>query len=75
MIYNILWIYLIKIDLYFTLKYFVSCLCIIDIDLGFMIPVDYNILINKYILNNKIHYFNIITIKFKFKFNIRNIKT
>ena len=26
---------------YFTLKYVVSCLCIIDIDLGFMISVDY----------------------------------
>ena len=31
----------IKIDPYFTLRYIVSCLCIIDIDLGFMIPVDY----------------------------------
>ena len=34
--------YPIKIDYkYFTLKYVVNCLCIIDIDLGFMIPVDY----------------------------------
>ena len=66
--------YPIKIDSYFTLKYVVSCLCVIDIYLGFMIPVDKYILINKYILNNNIHYFNIITIKFKFKFNI-TIKT
>ena len=27
--------------MYFTLKYVVSCLCINDIDLGFLIPVDY----------------------------------
>ena len=33
--------YPIKIDPYFTFNYVVSCLCIIDIDLGFMIPVDY----------------------------------
>ena len=31
-------------------------------------------MVNKYILNNNIYYFNIITIKFKFKFNI-TIKT
>ena len=34
-------LYPIKIDPYFTLKYDVSCLCIINIDLGLMIPVDY----------------------------------
>ena len=34
-------LYPIKIDPYFTLKYVVNYLCIIGIDLGFMIPVDY----------------------------------
>ena len=34
-------LYPIKLDPYFTLKYVVSYLCIIDIDLGFLIPVDY----------------------------------
>ena len=40
---NILKFYeLVKDDLpYFTLNYVITCLCIIDIDLGFVIPVIY----------------------------------
>ena len=34
-------LYPIKIDPYFILKYVIRYLCIIDIDLGFLIPVDY----------------------------------
>ena len=34
-------LYPIKIDPYFTLKYVISCLSIIDIDLGFIILVYY----------------------------------